>query len=289
MGANTSIQWAHHTFNPWRGCARVSPGCDHCYAEAMSRRNPAVLGTWGEGGSRPVAAEAYWRQPVRWCDEARMARRNSRVFCASLADVFEDRRDLDCHRERLFRLAYRTRTLVGGGLKWMFLTKRPQSIMPLLRLARHEHPPNQTWGEILDRDGQPPLPSWWFGTTVEDQRRADERLPHLLAVKAELRFLSCEPLLEPVDLTPWLRGGIGWVIVGGESSQGGARARDCDLDAVDSLVGQCRDAKVPVFVKQLGSRPVAPGLGLLRLKDRHGGEPEEWPDGMRVREVPQDN
>jgi protein gp37 len=108
----------------------------------------------------------------------------------------------------------------------------------------------------------------------------------LLAVKAELRFLSCEPLLEPVDLTPWLKdGGIGWVIVGGESNQGGAAARPFDLEACESVVGQCRDHGVPVFVKQFGSNPVA-GLQRLRLLSKHGSEPEEWPNVLQVRQEP---
>ncbi len=127
MGEGSKIQWTHHTFNPWRGCTHVSPGCEHCYAEALSKRNPAQLGTWGAGGTRVVASEAYWKQPERWNRAAEAAGERHRVFCASLADVFEDRPELVEPRERLWRLIVAT-----PHLDWLLLTKRPENIARLL-------------------------------------------------------------------------------------------------------------------------------------------------------------
>jgi protein gp37 len=130
MGANSKIQWTNHTFNPWRGCSKVSAGCQHCYAEAMSRRNPAVLGEWGPKGTRVVAAEAMWRQPLKWDRDAQAAGVRARVFCASLADVFEDRADLETPRHELLRLIDSTRSL-----DWLLLTKRPENVLRLIGQA----------------------------------------------------------------------------------------------------------------------------------------------------------
>lgn len=289
MGRETGIEWADHTFNPWRGCARVSEGCAACYAEAMARRNPAVLGTWGPDGLRPAAATAYWRQPVRWNEAAWDAGIRRRVFCGSLMDFWEDRADLDDPRGRTLRLAAETL-----HLDWLLLTKRPANIRPLLSRMRaasglagsYPGRPNFVpWWDWLS--SQEPPRNWWFGCTVENVRRAEERIPALLAIPARVRFLSVEPLLEPLDLSRWLAaGGIHWVIVGGESDQGGARARPFDLTWAEEIVGQCRAAGVACFVKQLGSRPVVDGLGFRGLGDKHGGDWDEWPDWLRVRELP---
>ncbi len=261
MGTNSKIEWTDHTFNPWRGCTKVSAGCAHCYAETMSKRNPTVLGIWGKHGQRVVAAESYWRQPLKWSREAAQAGERRRVFCASLADVFEDSESMpeaswplvQAARRRLFRLIGDT-----PALDWLLLTKRPQHIMTVLRdeLNEASFPPNV-----------------WLGTSVENQAAADERIPHLLRAPAAVRFLSCEPLLGAVDLsrlivaTPcWHCGNldgeagrcycgvtiepeIHWVIVGGES---GAQARPMHQRWVRSLRDQCRDAGVAYFFKQHG-------------------------------------
>lgn len=264
MGQDTGIQWAHHTWNPWRGCAKVSEGCKLCYAAAFSGRNPAVLGVWGPQGTRPGAAESYWRQPSRWDRAARAAGERRRVFCGSLMDFFEDREDLAPFRRRAW-------TVIAGctGLDWLLLTKRPENIARML-------PPR--WGT-----------GWhhvWLGCSVENRQRAEERIDLLAAVPATLHFLSCEPLLEPVELTPWLLPrAVQWVIVGGESSQGGERARPFDISWAEEIVNQCRACDVPVFCKQMGSVPVSNGLG-FRLPDAHGGDWSAWPDWLRVREVP---
>lgn len=278
---NTGIQWATHTWNPWRGCERVSEGCDHCYAEAMSHRNPGVLGVWttaDEPGTRPLGNETYLRQPYAWDRKAAETKDRPRVFLGSLMDVWEDRTDLLGIRERVLMTAYECH-----HLNFLFLTKRPQNITRLLALARHRHHPHDDWLELQTRATRP---NWWMGCTVENAARARERIPVLREVPAALRFLSVEPLLEPLDLSPFLaKGGIGWVIVGGESDQGGARARPFDLEWCEEVVNACRAFKVPVFVKQIGSRPVTAGLG-YRIRERHGGDPDEWPEWMRVREVP---
>jgi protein gp37 len=230
-----------------------------------------VLGTWGPDGTRPAASATYWRQPDKWDDEARDAGRRARVFCGSMMDIFEARTDLLEPRQRVWNTVYRT-----GWLDWLLLTKRPQNIPGML--------PQLKYGP-----GWPPKAGWphvWLGTTVEDQKRADERIPALCAVPAAVRFLSCEPLLEPLDLSHWLAtGGVHWVIVGGESAQGGRPARPFELGWCEEVVNQCRDAGVPCFVKQMGSRPLTDGLG-LRLKDRHGGDEAEWPEWLRVRQLP---
>src|ERR1043165_5717693 len=102
MGAESKIEWCRHTFNPWRGCTKVSAGCAHCYAETRSKRNPKVLGIWGDDGTRPIGSDAYWKQPFAWDRASREAGERHRVFCASLADVFEARGELDEPRQRLF-------------------------------------------------------------------------------------------------------------------------------------------------------------------------------------------
>lgn len=269
MGKDTGIQWAHHTYNPWRGCVRVSPGCDHCYAEAWSRRNPAVLGVWGDpaaGGTRVTAAAATRLAPLRWNDKAVSDGERRRVFCGSLMDIFEDLPQLVAPRTDALSIAHSC-----WFLDWLLLTKRPENVFRLLDQSRFSLSVNR---------------NVWVGCTVEDNARARARLPVLAAIPAAVRFVSCEPLLEDVDLSPWLSaGGVDWVIVGGESAQGGAAARPFELEWAESIVTQCAAAGVPCFVKQMGSRPIANGLG-LRLADRHGGDPAEWPDWLQVRQFP---
>lgn len=311
MGQVTAIEWCDHTFNPSRGCTKVSPGCANCYAETLSRRNPKVLGEWGPSGKRVVAAESYWRQPVQWDREAKAAGVRRRVFCASLADVFEDwpgaivdagGRQLLANdwwpplgmgaggpltlshvRERLGRLIAAT-----PALDWLLLTKRPESAGRMM--ADH------MFG-LREAGGRTAVPgNVWLGTSAEDQQRANDRLPHLLKIPASMRFLSLEPLLGPVTvgLLGVLPGDefpgyqpvhtrLDWVIVGGESGPG---ARPCHLDWVRALVEECRGV-VPCFVKQLGGAPVIDGGRALRLKDKKGGDLTEWPKGLRVRQFPE--
>lgn len=271
MGADSKIEWCRHTFNPWRGCDKVSAGCDHCYAETMSKRNPAALGVWGRDGARAIAAEAYWQNPVKWNAAAAAAGERHRVFCASLADVFEapdtmppaSRPLVEAARLRLFRLIRDT-----PHLDWLLLTKRPAFAGEWLgRLAWYADGERGGFSPYLTDPGrgawyERPLPNVWLGTSVENQAAADARVPALLRVPAAVRFLSCEPLLGPVDLSRWLpawvpqdeelykvRRGLHWVIVGGES---GPNARPIHSRWAEDLLEQCRPAGVAYFFKQWG-------------------------------------
>jgi protein gp37 len=244
MGELSKIEWTDHTFNAWRGCTKVSPGCHACYAETMSHRNPGVLGEWGPNGKRVVAAESYWRQPLKWDRDAKAAGERRRVFCASLSDVFEDREDLLEPRDRLFDLIGET-----PNLDWLLLTKRPENLARFLPWC-HDHA-----GQYRDRY----WPNVWIGTSVEDQQRANERIPRLVDIPAAVHFLSVEPLLGPADFSRcWYTSdgehepayvGIHWVIVGGES---GPRARPMHPDWARLIRDQCQAAGVPFFFKQWG-------------------------------------
>lgn len=275
MGEVTGIAWTDHTFNPWIGCSKVSPACDHCYAESGSKRLAAQHGLKLWEGDRFMTSEAYWKQPAMWNRKAIAAGERRRVFCASFADVFEDRTELVPRRERLAKLIEAT-----PYLDWLLLTKRPENMIRLSPLS---------WGHRW------PL-NVWAGTTCEDQAHAEQRVPALLNVPASIRFISYEPALGPVDLrklrddeigATWNAlgpAGLDWVIVGGES---GPRARPFDLAWARSIVDSCRASGVAPFVKQLGSRPVSAGSP-YPLVDKKGGDLAEWPAALRVQEFPLD-
>jgi protein gp37 len=293
MGETTGIAWCDHTFNPWRGCTKVSAGCEHCYAETLSKRNPEVLGSWGPAGSRSIGSESYWRQPEKWNRAAERAGIRRRVFCLSLGDVFEDRPELVAPRSRLFDLISDT-----PHLDWLLLTKRPENI---IRLADAAAPTG--FGA--------PAANLWMGVSVEDQATADERIPLLLQTPAALRFVSYEPALGPVSFRPWLGTEcthedahvepdtnavvcrrcedadlLDWLIVGGESGPG---ARPFDVAWARSAQDQCKAAGVAFFFKQAGSRVYMTECAEkkhLFLGDRKGGDPNEWPEDLRVREFP---
>lgn len=258
MGENSNIEWTDHTFNPWIGCTKVSAACDNCYAEAWDARGLQQRETrWGPHADRTRTSVANWRKPLAWNKDAAASGTRARVFCASLADVFDNHRSIsDEWRAWLWRLIADT-----PHLDWLLLTKRPQNIAKML--------PDQfglpAWGKGW--------PNVWLGTTAENQTEADRRIPHLLAVPAAVRFLSMEPLFGPVDLTEisehrpdlvasvvydalrgtgGLHGPIGkidWVIVGGES---GPHARAMHPDWARSLRDQCAAAGVPFLMKQWG-------------------------------------
>lgn len=276
----TTIEWtAQHlpdgtvvsgyTFNPWSGCQRVSPGCQNCYAEAMAKRNPRVLGVWGPQGTRVRTSNDYWRNPLVWNREAKREGRRYRVFCASMADVFEDRPELIEWRVDLFRLIVNTPLL-----DWLVSTNRPENIMPMMQ--------GMGWSSMMD--------NVWIGATVENQEQADRRIPALLSVPAKVRFLSCEPLLQQVNIRDFLTDGAGhwrtptrerhWVICGGESGHG---ARYMDAYWALSLKEQCEAAGVPFFMKQMGS-VWADEVG---SSDKKGGDLSEMPVELRVRQFPE--
>jgi protein gp37 len=234
MGKDSKIEWTHHTFNPWWGCIKVSPACKHCYAETWARR-VGMAELWGARGERRFFSDAHWKQPERWNREAVRDGVRRRVFCASMADVFENRRDLDRARARLWQIIEAT-----PALDWLLLTKRPQHIG---RLA--------PWGDRWPANV-------WLGTTCETQRWARERVPLLLGHAAAVHFVSCEPLLGPIDLSPWLTArpdhgherALKWVIAGGES--GSAKARPMNPVWATDLRDQCAAAGTAFHFKQWG-------------------------------------
>lgn len=245
MVENTNIEWTDHTFNPWVGCTKVSPACDHCYAESWAKR-AGTPELW-QGHRRQTKT---WGDPIKWNRRAGENGIRERVFCASLADVF-DNQVPELWRNDLWNLIDRT-----TNLDWLLLTKRPQNIERML--------PNG-WGVGW--------PNVWLGTTVENQQEAARRIPYLLDVPARIRFLSCEPLLEPLDLSTidisndteiaplgwrWLdrlnkgepeAARIDWIIAGGESGPG---SRPMHPGWAAGLRDQCNAAGVPFFFKQWG-------------------------------------
>lgn len=317
MSANTKIEWAHHTFNGWWGCTKVSPGCANCYAATFSKRTGHQV--WGANAPRRFFAEPHWKEPLKWDRLAGEAGERHRVFCGSMMDIGEDRPDLVEPRKRICDLVERT-----PNLDWLLLSKRPENFTRLM-----------TWGE-----GRWPRNAWAM-TTVENQKMADTRIPELLKVKTVVRGLSMEPLLEAVNIDSfhgflgfvpsqkgcchvchewkpnvrmWADGAaVGralcetcddgqrhWVIVGGESGPG---ARPFNLEWARSIVGQCKAAGVACFVKQMGSRPVYPvpgmeatrevnqefmgsGWAYPKYRDPKGGDMAEWSEDLRVREMP---
>ena len=259
MGKDTAIGWTDHTYNPWWGCTRVSPGCARCYAETFAKRTGHAV--WGQNAPRRTFGDKHWLEPLKWNRDAEAAGRPALVFCASMADVFEDHPEVVEERERLWRLIGQTQ-----HLRWLLLTKRPENVLGMVPWfwlppegAKVTHWPDNVW----------------VGTTVEDQQRAAERLDHLAFIPAPVRFLSCEPLLGPVDLTPWIAS-VDWIIAGGES---GARHRPLNLDHARALRDQADAAGVPFFLKQIGGQyPTSGG-------DELDGETRKaWPhvlEGLR--------
>jgi protein gp37 len=238
MAKDSAIEWTHHTFNPWWGCTKVSPGCKYCYAEAWAKRTGAAV--WGAKAPRRQLSDAYWSQPLAWNAAATRSGKRQRVFCASMADVFEDRRDLDGNRERLWKLIEAT-----PQLDWLLLTKRPHNVRRLAPYGDH-------WPTNV-----------WLGATAENQRWLDKRKAELCAIPAEIIFLSCEPLLGPLDFTPWIdeagrgmRRPVDWVITGGES---GPHARAANPEWFASIRDQCEGAGIKFLFKQHGNwAPIEP-------------------------------
>lgn len=267
---NSGINWTHHTFNAWVGCTKVSPGCKNCYAEAMDRRKlHDRVSHWGPGAPRKVMSDTYWKQPMKWNEEAAATGERRRVFCSSMADVFDEEGPAD-QRERLWQLIRQT-----PSLDWLLLTKRPQNIRRYLPAD---------WGEGYS--------NVWLGVSVEDRKYGLPRVDVLREIPAETRFLSVEPLLE--DLGEINLSGIHWVIVGGES---GSRARSMDATWVESVIAQCSLENVAVWVKQLGKKPVDDGAELVILgqngkRSGHADTMSDWPEyraHLRVRELPARN
>ena len=307
MSEKTSIAWCRSTFNPFIGCTKVGPGCDHCYAEALDKRHKwggAVH--WGPGVPRYRTSATNWKQPLLWNKKAEEEHwRGQRdgipgefiasrpgfwpVFCASLADVFDNEVPEEWRRD-LWRLIKATQ-----NLEWLLVTKRIGNVTKMV-------PP--LW-LTSSTDGFPP--NVRILITVVNQEEADRDIPKLLALPCK-NGISYEPALGPVDWSRWLAandlhkidGGprLDWIIVGGES---GPDARPFDLGWARKTVEQCTLVDVPVFVKQLGAQPIVyatttPGqrgpigaeesVTIKPFRDRAGADPSEWPDRLRVQEFP---
>lgn len=216
---DTAIKWATHTFNPWTGCTKVSPGCDNCYAERDRDKRFGKV-KWGKGQPRVRASRAEWAKPLKWNEDAKNGE-IIRVFCASLGDVFDTEVD-EQWRQDLFALIRAT-----PKLTWLLLTKRHNQAVRFYQ--QHGWPDNA-----------------WIGTSVENQEWADKRVKAIKEIPAPVRFLSIEPLLGPVTVD---LDGIDWVIVGGESGPG---HRTIQKVWVEALRDQCKAAKVSFFFKQWG-------------------------------------
>lgn len=235
MGKVTGISWTDHTFNPWWGCTKVSPGCDNCYAEAFDKRVGGAH--WGKGEPRRTFGDKHWNEPIRWNRDAEKEGRKHLVFCASMADVMDDEAP-EGARERLWKLIDETPHLI-----WQLLTKRP-------------HRYNRYLPEKFAHDNV------WLGVTAENQEQYNVRWPILAAVKIEaVTWISYEPTIGPLTLTDfpmWPR----WVIFGGES---GANRRECRREWAEHLLKE-RNEFMPwlsLFVKQFGGRTPAEGKAAI--------------------------
>lgn len=227
MAEQTGIEWTDSTFNPWWGCTKISPACDHCYAADLDKRTGG--NHWGNVPRRRTS-ETNWNEPRRWQKKAgefyAAHGRRRRVFCASMADVFDNQVPTEW-RGDLWSLIRDT-----PDLNWLLLTKRPQNIASMLPTF---------WDDVKAHI--------WLGTTVEDQKRADQNIPALIQHDSAVRFLSCEPMVSGINITPWLPR-LDWVIAGGES---GPKARVADPAWFRSLRDQSAGANVPFLFKQWGN------------------------------------
>lgn len=298
--ALSTIQWTDFSFNPWIGCRKVAPECANCYAETLDRNrysktlapgtkeNP--VSHWGSG---PRHRTKTWGDPIKWnrqaanmacgdCDPCiagqpcAIGSHRPRVFCASLADWLDDENVPIEWTIDLLELIWKTR-----NLDWLLLTKRPQNwssrLHEALRAAKDKGLVFEGW---LSRwlDGDAPHNVWIGVSAGADQVAA-------LDIPADIHFLSCEPMLTEI-VTPCATQ-FDWIIFGGES---GSKARPMDINWIRKGVKMCRENGIAPFVKQLGKAPYESHPGSLNmplfLKDSHGGEMNEWPEDLRIREFP---
>lgn len=319
----TGIEWTDYTSNPVKfrdgdcnvvwGCVHASPGCQHCYAETLAKR-------YGRGGPFSVPT---MNGLTPYLDDAELRRMltykpasGKRCFVGDMTDIFGEWVP-DELLDRLFAvMALRT------DVTWQVLTKRAARMQAYCKtLGRHHEVdrvslaaeailptgPGFMWDLV---DGGWALPNVWLGVSVEDQERADERIPLLLQTPAAVRFISAEPLLGGIDIAKHRPGALGlhWAIIGGESGGG---ARPCCIWWIENLIRQCHDAGISPFVKQVGSMPLVTAARLrhwewrhiarpedkrftqhsdnfwrVHLTDRKGGATSEWPEALRVREFP---
>jgi protein gp37 len=247
MAENSAIGWTDDTFNLVWGCQRVSPGCLHCYAESLSKRYG--FDVWGppKTTQRRVMSDNYWKQPIRWNKQATTSGVRRRVFCCSMADVFEDHPTNESQRPRLWEMIEST-----PMLDWLLLTKRPENMRDMLP-PQWLHTPRQ---------------NVWLGTSTENQEWFDKRIDHLLSTPAVVHYLSAEPLIGSIDTQGYKPS---WVIVGGESGRG---ARPMQIEWARELRNQCQDKGVAFFMKQLGGT----------IDKKH--DLEDLPVDLRIRQFP---
>lgn len=326
MVNKTAIEWTDYSANPLKyrdaagtsvwACVRTSPGCAHCYSADLAKR-------YRRGGEFTAAEMAGYEcyldaGELRQMLSPKRLPSGSRCFVGDMTDVFGEWVPFQ-YLDRLFAVF-----ALRPDVVFQVLTKRPERMRRYLTWDYHGGVrADEVAGQVyLLRTGKPeippfipdvvqwPLPNVWLGTSTENQHWLDIRVPELLATPAAVRFVSAEPLLGPVVLTnlecfrdhfeteswdmqpvrPGHMRGLDWVVTGGES---GPRARPCDLAWLRGIVEQCRAAGVACFVKQLGVRPFTSDLGeqfgdrgLGGLKSRKGGDMAEWPEDLRVREMP---
>ena len=225
MGEKTEIAWTNATFNPWLGCQRISPGCDNCYAETMANRRKWVV--WGPQGERKRTVPGNWKKPLAWNRQAQAAGQPTLVFCASLADVFDNQAP-EGAREDLWELIKST-----PSLRWQILTKRPQNFQKML-------PPDWPQG----------YPHVWLGVSTEDQEEYDRRWPLLAETGAAVKFISYEPALKEITIKNSQEGVPDWLIWGGES---GPDARPFEPGWARKINRECGELGVKVFGKQWGT------------------------------------
>ena len=265
MAERTGIAWTDHTFNPWIGCQKVSPGCDNCYAEKLTLRRRWTQ--WGPEGKRKRTSENYWREPIRWDRRAKAAGTQERVFCASLADVLDNQAPPGA-REDLWQLIRST-----PNLDWQLLTKRPQNLEEML-------PPD--WGEGY--------PNVWLGVSAEDQNQYDRRWPILARTPAIIKFISYEPTLGGVSLAGQ-DSMPDWLIWGGES---GSRRRRLEPEWIRRITQECCQHGVAVFGKQWGAyedNPLVTEAGIpiaevKKMDPEKNGKGGAMLDGQLWREFP---
>jgi protein gp37 len=317
MSEKTAIAWCDSTLNFWEGCTKISEGCANCYAATRDQRfhrgkhwgpcaprlNHVVSATkkvlaWNkkpwvcpacghcmtEGES-----QSYRGCPMKWEDGTAFFQihpyqhHRRRVFLGSLMDWLDPEVPVKWLADMLDVIRR------CPDLDFLLLTKRPQYFKTRINDILNEQPHSPLAAFMLTPwlDGDYPT-NIWLGVSVENQEAADRRIPELLRIPAKVRFLSVEPLLEPVDLRNGLGlmgapGDVDWVIVGGES---GPKARPCNVEWIRSIVKQCAEASVKCFVKQMGRKPILPDGTTVWLCDRAGADPAEWPADLRVQQFP---
>lgn len=291
----SNIEWTQQTLNPFVGCSKVSPGCGNCYAIQMAYRcekmalklisegkNPGRLRHY-IGLTKEINGRREWTGEVRFVPEALeelFARKKPTIwFVNSMSDLF--------HESVLFEWIDQIMAAIALNPHHTFqiLTKRPERMYEYFT----EHKINYS-GYSVD-PAYLPFPNLWLGVSVENQEKADTRIPYFLKTPAAVHFLSCEPLLEEIEIDPLelqtigKDKGIDWIIIGGESHQSPKQARPFHLEWAESLIKQCQSNGAKVFFKQAGSNPYYQEKP-LKLKDKKGGDLSELPEFCQVREMP---